>query len=173
MQSWKKPNLFKFNNLEVFKSKQLSLFDSKSQKIQKILRKNDSLKLYVCGITPYDSAHLGHAFTYLTFDSIIRVLNFIGQNTTYVQNVTDLDDPLFERARKMNKPWREIVEEQVQVYRNDMSALNVIPPDYFVGVEENIDLVISEIESINNYSYQLNEKTYFKKQKNLNSSLVS
>jgi len=173
MQSWKKPNLFKFNNSEVFKSKQLSLFDSKSQKIQKILRKNDSLKLYVCGITPYDSAHLGHAFTYLTFDSIIRVLNFIGQNTTYVQNVTDLDDPLFERARKINKPWREIVEEQVQVYRNDMSALNVIPPDYFVGVEENIDLVISEIESINNYSYQLNEKTYFKKQKNLNSSLVS
>lgn len=173
MHSWKKPNLFNIKSAYEYKDRQIILLDSKSQKLQKISRKIEPLKLYVCGITPYDSAHLGHAFTYLTFDSIIRVLNFIGQKITYVQNVTDLDDPLFERARKINKPWREIVEEQVQIYRNDMSALNVIPPDFFVGVEENIDQVIKEIESINKYSYQLNDKTYFKKQYSLNSSLVS
>ena len=173
MQSWNRPNLLENLSVDVFKNMQLSLYDSKTQKIFKIPRKNETLKLYVCGITPYDSAHLGHAFTYLTFDSIIRVLNFIGQKTTYAQNVTDLDDPLFERARSTNKSWRQIVNEQVQIYRNDMSALNVIPPDFFVGVEENIDLVIREISDIKDFSYQLNDKTYFKKQKNFNSSLVS
>lgn len=173
MQSWNKPNLFDFNFVNVFQNKQIQLFDSISQEITIIPRKSDALKLYVCGITPYDSAHLGHAFTYVAFDSIIRVLNFIGQKTLYAQNVTDLDDPLFERARSTNKPWREIVTEQVQIYRNDMTALNVMPPDYFVGVEENINLVIDEIDKVKDFSYQLNDKTYFKKQKSLNSKLVS
>lgn len=173
MQSWNKPNLFDFNFVNVFQNKQIQLFDSISQEITIIPRKSAALKLYVCGITPYDSAHLGHAFTYVAFDSIIRVLNFIGQKTLYAQNVTDLDDPLFERARSTNKPWREIVTEQVQIYRNDMTALNVISPDYFVGVEENINLVIDEIEKVKDFSYQLNDKTYFKKQKSLNSKLVS
>lgn len=173
MQSWNKPNLFDFNFVNVFQNKQIQLFDSISQEITIIPRKSAALKLYVCGITPYDSAHLGHAFTYVAFDSIIRVLNFIGQKTLYAQNVTDLDDPLFERARSTNKPWREIVTEQVQIYRNDMTALNVIPPDYFVGVEENINLVIDEIDKVKDFSYQLNDKTYFKKQKSLNSKLVS
>ena len=173
MKSWNKPELVDFNFHKNYEQKQLNLFDSRSQKTTKIPRKSDDLKLYVCGITPYDSAHLGHAFTYVTFDSIIRILNFIGQKTTYAQNVTDLDDPLFERARSINKPWREIVTEQVEIYRKDMTALNVIPPDFFVGVEENIDLVINEIDEIKDYSYQLDDKTYFKKPTNLNSRLVS
>lgn len=173
MKSWNKPELVHFNFHKNYEKKQLNLFDSRSQKTTIISRKSDDLKLYVCGITPYDSAHLGHAFTYVTFDSIIRILNFIGQKTTYAQNVTDLDDPLFERARSINKPWREIVTEQVEIYRKDMTALNVIPPDFFVGVEENIDLVINEIDEIKDYSYQLDDKTYFKKPTNLNSRLVS
>lgn len=173
MKSWNKPELVDFNFYKNYELKQLNLFDSRSQKTTKIPRKSDDLKLYVCGITPYDSAHLGHAFTYVTFDSIIRILNFIGQKTTYAQNVTDLDDPLFERARSTNKPWREIVTEQVEIYRKDMTALNVIPPDFFVGVEENINLVIQEIDEIKDFSYQLDDKTYFKKQTNLNSRLVA
>jgi L-cysteine:1D-myo-inositol 2-amino-2-deoxy-alpha-D-glucopyranoside ligase len=173
MQSWNKPNLMQIPKIPDLKNKELNLYDSKKQEVTLLPRQNDSIKIYVCGITPYDSAHLGHAFTYLTFDSIIRVLNFIGQKVLYVQNVTDLDDPLFERARKTNRPWREIVEEQVQIYRNDMSALNVIPPDHFVGVEENIELIINEIDNIKNYSYQLKDKTYFKKQEELNSLLVA
>ena len=173
MKSWNKPELVDFNFHKNYEQKQLNLFDSRTQKTTKIPRKSDDLKLYVCGITPYDSAHLGHAFTYVTFDSIIRILNFIGQKTTYAQNVTDLDDPLFERARSTNKPWREIVTEQVEIYRKDMTALNVIPPDFFVGVEENINLVIQEIDEIKDFSYQLDDKTYFKKQTNLNSRLVA
>ena len=173
MKSWNKPELVDFNFHKNYEQKQLNLFDSRRQKTTKIPRKSDDLKLYVCGITPYDSAHLGHAFTYVTFDSIIRILNFIGQKTTYAQNVTDLDDPLFDRARSTNKPWREIVTEQVEIYRQDMTSLNVIPPDFFVGVEENINLVIQEIDEIKDFSYQLDDKTYFKKQSNLNSRLVS
>ncbi len=173
MKSWNKPELVDFNFYKNYELKQLNLFDSRRQKTTKIPRKSDELKLYVCGITPYDSAHLGHAFTYVTFDSIIRILNFIGQKTTYAQNITDLDDPLFERARSTNRSWREIVTEQVEIYRQDMTALNVIPPDFFVGVEENINLVIQEIDEIKDFSYQLDDKTYFKKQSNLNSRLVS
>jgi len=173
MQSWNKPNLMQIPKLPDLKNKELRLFDSKKQEITLLPRQNDSIKIYVCGITPYDSAHLGHAFTYLTFDSIIRALNLIGQKVLYVQNVTDLDDPLFERARKTNRPWRAIVEEQVQIYRNDMSALKVIPPDHFVGVEENIELIINEIDNIKDYSYKLKDKTYFKKQQELNSLLVA
>ncbi|MFM1825560.1 MAG: hypothetical protein RLZZ37_195 [Actinomycetota bacterium] len=172
MQSWMKPKFYKVQNQENYLQKQLRLYESSNQKITSILRKSEPLKLYVCGITPYDSAHLGHAFTYVTFDSIIRVLNFIGQDTIYAQNVTDLDDPLFERARLSNQPWREIVKEQVEIYRNDMRALNVIPPDFFVGVEENIDLIIQEIDQIKDHSYRLNDKTYFKKQSNFNSHLA-
>ena len=173
MKSWNKPELVDFNFHKNYEQKRLNLFDSRTQKTTKIPRKSDDLKLYVCGITPYDSAHLGHAFTYVTFDSIIRILNFIGQKTTYAQNVTDLDDPLFERARSTNRSWREIVTEQVEIYRKDMTALNVIPPDFFVGVEENINLVIQEIDEIKDFSYQLDDKTYFKKQTNLNSRLVA
>lgn len=173
MKSWNKPELVDFNFHKNYEQKRLNLFDSRTQKTTKIPRKSDDLKLYVCGITPYDSAHLGHAFTYVTFDSIIRILNFIGQKTTYAQNVTDLDDPLFDRARSTNKPWREIVTEQVEIYRQDMTSLNVIPPDFFVGVEENINLVIQEIDEIKDFSYQLDDKTYFKKQTNLNSRLVA
>ena len=79
MQSWNKPNLMQIPKIPDLKTKELSLYDSKKQEVTLLPRQNDSIKIYVCGITPYDSAHLGHAFTYLTFDSIIRVLNFIGQ----------------------------------------------------------------------------------------------
>ncbi len=172
MQSWGKPyisnNLINENNFK----KELRLFNSKTKTIEPVSRKNDSLKIYVCGITPYDSAHLGHAFTYITFDSIIRLLMCIGQKSIYAQNVTDLDDPLFEKARSSNQNWRDIVNHQLEIYRKDMQAMNVIPPNLFVGVEENIQLIIEEIESIRNYSYELNSNLYFSKNVEKNSDLV-
>ena len=77
------------------------MFDSKSQQNNEIGRNGKKVQIYVCGITPYDYAHLGHAFTYLTFDLVIRALNFIGRETNYVQNITDIDAPLFERSRNI------------------------------------------------------------------------
>jgi L-cysteine:1D-myo-inositol 2-amino-2-deoxy-alpha-D-glucopyranoside ligase len=140
------------------------MFDSKSQQNNEIGRNGKKVQIYVCGITPYDSAHLGHAFTYLTFDLVIRALNFIGRETNYVQNITDIDDPLFERARISGINWQSIVDSQMDIYRADMSALKILPPDHFVGVMENMDLIISRIgETISkDLSYQIGTEWYFK-----------
>jgi L-cysteine:1D-myo-inositol 2-amino-2-deoxy-alpha-D-glucopyranoside ligase len=140
------------------------MFDSKSQQNNEIGRNGKKVQIYVCGITPYDSAHLGHAFTYLTFDLVIRALNFIGRETNYVQNITDIDDPLFERARVSGTNWQSIVDSQMDIYRADMSALKILPPDHFVGVMENMDLIISRIgETISkDLSYQIGTEWYFK-----------
>ena len=151
------------------------MFDSKSQQNNEIGRNGKKVQIYVCGITPYDSAHLGHAFTYLTFDLVIRTLNFIGRDTNYVQNITDIDDPLFERARISGTNWQSIVNSQMDIYRTDMSALNILPPDHFVGVMENMDLIISRIgETISNdLSYQIGTEWYFKTDSENLSKLVA
>jgi L-cysteine:1D-myo-inositol 2-amino-2-deoxy-alpha-D-glucopyranoside ligase len=151
------------------------MFDSKSQQNIAIGRNGKKVQIYVCGITPYDSAHLGHAFTYLTFDLVIRALNFIGRETNYVQNITDIDDPLFERARISGTNWQSIVDSQMDIYRTDMTALNILPPDHFVGVMENMELIISRIgETISkDLSYQLGTEWYFKTESENLSKLVA
>ncbi|MFC5379653.1 cysteine--1-D-myo-inosityl 2-amino-2-deoxy-alpha-D-glucopyranoside ligase [Aquipuribacter nitratireducens] len=97
--------------------------------------------LYVCGITPYDAAHLGHAATYVAFDLLVRSWLDAGLDVTYVQNVTDVDDPLLERAAQTGVDWQELAESQLDVYRDDMAALAVLPPDALVGVTEVVDEV--------------------------------
>jgi L-cysteine:1D-myo-inositol 2-amino-2-deoxy-alpha-D-glucopyranoside ligase len=151
------------------------MFDSKSQQNNEIGRNGKKVQIYVCGITPYDSAHLGHAFTYLTFDLVIRALNFMGRETNYVQNITDIDDPLFERARISGTNWQSIVDSQMDIYRTDMSALNILPPDHFVGVMENMELIISRIgDTISkDLSYQIGTEWYFKTDSENLSKLVS
>jgi L-cysteine:1D-myo-inositol 2-amino-2-deoxy-alpha-D-glucopyranoside ligase len=151
------------------------MFDSRLQQSNEIGRNGKKVQIYVCGITPYDSAHLGHAFTYLTFDLVIRALNFIGRETNYVQNITDIDDPLFERARISGTNWQSIVDSQMDIYRTDMSALNILPPDHFVGVMENMELIISRIgETISkDLSYQIGTEWYFKTDSENLSKLVA
>ncbi|MFC3687627.1 cysteine--1-D-myo-inosityl 2-amino-2-deoxy-alpha-D-glucopyranoside ligase [Aquipuribacter hungaricus] len=92
--------------------------------------------LYVCGITPYDAAHLGHASTYVAFDLLHRAWLDAGHEVRYVQNVTDVDDPLLERATATGVRWQDLAEQQTDVFRDDMGALAVIPPHAFVGVTE-------------------------------------
>ena len=93
-------------------------------------------RLYVCGITPYDATHLGHAATYVAFDLVVRVLRDNGHDVHYTQNVTDVDDPLLERAARDGVDWRDLAVAQADLYREDMTALQVIPPQDFVGVVE-------------------------------------
>ena len=97
--------------------------------------------IYVCGITPYDATHLGHAATYLAFDTLIRVWLDAGFEVRYVQNVTDIDDPLLERAARDGVPWRDLAASQIELFRGDMEKLGIIPPDEYVAVTE----VISEV----------------------------
>ncbi|SMH38539.1 L-cysteine:1D-myo-inositol 2-amino-2-deoxy-alpha-D-glucopyranoside ligase [Rathayibacter oskolensis] len=95
-------------------------------------------RLYVCGITPYDATHLGHASTYLAFDTVQRVWLDAGLTVDYAQNVTDVDDPLLERATATGVDWRALAEEQVELFRGDMAALRILPPAHYVGVTETI-----------------------------------
>ncbi len=105
-------------------------------------------RLYVCGITPYDATHLGHANTYIGFDLLNRAWRLAGHEVTYVQNVTDVDDPLLERATKVGVDWIELAERETELYRQDMQALRVLPPDAYVGAVESIPIVIALIERL-------------------------
>ncbi len=104
--------------------------------------------MYVCGITPYDATHLGHAATYLTFDLIHRQLLANGLRVHYVQNVTDVDDPLFERAERDGVDWRDLGARQVDLFRSDMELLGVIPPREYVGAMESVGEVIEMVASL-------------------------
>lgn len=104
--------------------------------------------LYVCGITPYDATHMGHAATYITFDLLNRVWRDAGMRVQYVQNVTDIDDPLLERADALGIDWQDLAEEQTDLYRQDMTALNVLAPDHFVGAVESIEWLVPAVESL-------------------------
>lgn len=126
---------------------QLRLYDSADRQIRPVVP-GETATMYVCGITPYDATHLGHAATYLTFDLIQRVWRDNGHVVRYVQNVTDVDDPLFERADRDGIDWRELGDRETQLFREDMTALRVIPPSDYVAATEAIDEVIELVEKM-------------------------
>ena len=105
-------------------------------------------RLYACGITPYDAAHLGHAFTYVAVDLLNRVWRDAGLDVDYAQNVTDVDDPLLERAADTGVDWRALAEAQTDLFRADMAALRVWPPSVYRGVVESLDLVVGRIADL-------------------------
>lgn len=102
--------------------------------------------LYVCGITPYDATHMGHAATYVAFDLLNRLWRDAGLDVTYVQNVTDVDDPLLERATATGVDWRDLAREQTDLFRGDMEALNVVPPKHYIGAVESVDWIVPVVE---------------------------
>jgi L-cysteine:1D-myo-inositol 2-amino-2-deoxy-alpha-D-glucopyranoside ligase len=119
--------------------------------------------MYVCGITPYDATHIGHAATYVTFDLVHRVWLDAGHDVKYVQNVTDVDDPLLERAQRDGEDWRELAERETALFREDMSALAVIPPREYVGAVESIPDVVDAIRRLREQgaAYDVQGDTYF------------
>ena len=102
-------------------------------------------RMYVCGITPYDATHIGHANTYVAFDLLNRIWRDAGLVVEYVQNVTDVDDPLLKRAADTGVDWQDLARDQTALYCDDMAALNVLPPEHFIGAAESVDLVIELI----------------------------
>jgi L-cysteine:1D-myo-inositol 2-amino-2-deoxy-alpha-D-glucopyranoside ligase len=120
-------------------------------------------RLYVCGITPYDATHMGHAATYLAFDLLNRAWRAAGHEVTFVQNVTDVDDPLLERAEKVKVDWVELAERETELFRHDMEALRVLAPDHYIGAVESIPLVIDLIVRLQEAGaiYQVDSDLYF------------
>jgi L-cysteine:1D-myo-inositol 2-amino-2-deoxy-alpha-D-glucopyranoside ligase len=104
--------------------------------------------MYVCGITPYDATHLGHAATYIGFDLLNRVWRDAGVDVSYVQNVTDVDDPLLERAAATGETWQHLATREIALFHADMTALRVLPPLHYVGVVESIPVVAALIQKM-------------------------
>jgi L-cysteine:1D-myo-inositol 2-amino-2-deoxy-alpha-D-glucopyranoside ligase len=119
--------------------------------------------IYVCGITPYDSTHIGHAATYIAYDTLIRLWLDAGLDVVYVQNSTDVDDPLLERALARKMDWRELAADQTDRFRTDMAALRVIPPDHYLAVTERIDEISAAVKVLldRDIAYALDGDYYF------------
>ncbi|HEY5821955.1 MAG TPA: cysteine--1-D-myo-inosityl 2-amino-2-deoxy-alpha-D-glucopyranoside ligase [Propionibacteriaceae bacterium] len=126
----------------------IQAFDTARRAVVTVGPESGTARLYVCGITPYDATHLGHANTYVAFDLLNRIWRDAGLEVDYVQNVTDIDDPLLERAAATGVEWTEIAEQQTQLFREDMTALNVLPPKHYIGAVESIPLVTELIQTL-------------------------
>ncbi len=120
----------------------LRLFDTAREGLVDIRPGQKTARMYVCGITPYDATHVGHANTYMVFDLLHRLWLDQGLDVNYVQNVTDVDDPLLERAASIGVDWQALAEEEVELFRNDMTALNVLPPRHYVGAVESMPSIV-------------------------------
>lgn len=143
MQSWSPPNVPDLPG----KGPELRLYDSADRQVRPVAS-GDTATMYVCGITPYDATHLGHAATYLTFDLVYRSWLDSGRRVQYVQNVTDVDDPLFERAGRDGIDWRDLGAREIQLFREDMAALRVLPPHEYVAATDAIAEVVEVVEKL-------------------------
>ncbi|NDK89370.1 cysteine--1-D-myo-inosityl 2-amino-2-deoxy-alpha-D-glucopyranoside ligase [Gordonia desulfuricans] len=143
MQSWPDPAL----PVVPGAGPALRLYDTSARQVRPVTP-GTTATMYVCGITPYDATHLGHAATYLTFDMVNRVLRDAGHDVHYVQNITDVDDPLFERADRDGVDWRELGSSQIQLFRDDMTALRVLPPRDYIGAMESVGEVVEMVEKL-------------------------
>ncbi|MGC4941436.1 cysteine--1-D-myo-inosityl 2-amino-2-deoxy-alpha-D-glucopyranoside ligase [Kribbella sp. DT2] len=145
-------------------ARRLRLYDTASGGPVEVPPGDDgTARMYVCGITPYDATHMGHAATYVTFDLINRLWRDAGYGVHYTQNITDVDDPLLERATATGVEWTDLAEQEIQLFRDDMTALRVIPPQEYVGVVESIDLVSDAIADLQRAGavYSVDEDLYF------------
>ncbi len=152
----------------------LSLYDTAS-KSARATSPEATARLYVCGITPYDATHLGHAATYIAFDLVQRVWMDAGHTVHYVQNVTDVDDPLLERAVATGQDWSELARAETALFRDDMTALGVLPPREYIGAVESIPLVVTRIDELlaSGAAYRVDGDIYFSTSEDADFGFVS
>jgi len=161
MKSW--PEVYIPTIDSKFDTPNLQLFNSHSRKIEKLPSKK-TFRMYVCGITPYDSTHLGHAATYLSFDLINRYLRAMKSEVLFVENITDIDDPLLVRAARDGINWQDLADSQIELFRSDMTSLRVLPPKFYIGAVEAIGLVTTKIEELKSAGaiYPVEKDLYFR-----------
>lgn len=124
-----------------------AIFDTRTQQVEQLPRQ-ERASLYVCGITPYDATHMGHAATYVAFDVLHRAWLDADVAVDYVQNVTDVDDPLLERAERDGVDWRDLAADQIELFRTDMTALNVLAPAHYTGATESVEWIVPAVEDL-------------------------
>lgn len=158
MNAWPSISITPIKNLNF---PQLKIKDSHKGEVA--VNSNATFRMYVCGITPYDATHLGHAATYLAFDLINRYQFLSGLNVHFVENITDVDDPLLVRATRDNLDWQDLANQQIELFKSDMSALRVIPPKDFIKVTESLPIIENFIKKLdsNGYLYSIQGDYYF------------
>ena len=158
MHSW--PMVF-LPPLDDYQFSHLNLVDSSKGLIK--IPDSENFSIYVCGITPYDSTHLGHAATYLAFDLINRYQFLSKHQVKFIENVTDIDDPLLERAKRDNLEWQTLAQDQIDLFKSDMSALRILPPEKLVKVTDSFDLIEKFITQLSErgFLYKVEEDYYF------------
>jgi L-cysteine:1D-myo-inositol 2-amino-2-deoxy-alpha-D-glucopyranoside ligase len=141
----------------------MNLYNSATQSVEPLTVSDNHVGLYVCGVTPYDTTHAGHAFTFLTFDILVRYLRSTGLDVTYVQNVTDIDDDILRKSKELGVPWDELGRSETEKYLSDMRALNALPFDHYLRATETVPLMVSLIESLvdGDHAYEANGSVYF------------
>src|SRR5579884_1217015 len=142
----------------------LRLFNTITQTIEEFVPQDKNrVRIYVCGVTPYDTTHLGHAFTYISFDNLIRYLEFLGDTVFYVQNVTNIDDDILRKARELHMAWDELGNRETQHFLNDMDALNWRRPDVYARATDEIPYMLEIIQNLleRGYAYENGGNVYF------------
>ncbi|WP_035851211.1 cysteine--1-D-myo-inosityl 2-amino-2-deoxy-alpha-D-glucopyranoside ligase [Kitasatospora azatica] len=141
----------------------LRIHDTATGGIREVVPQGDTARLYVCGITPYDATHLGHAATYNTFDLVQRVWRDAGHDVLYVQNVTDVDDPLLARAVETGQDWTALAERETALFREDMTALRILPPAHYIGAVESIPWIVPLVKKLlaSGAAYELDGDIYY------------
>jgi L-cysteine:1D-myo-inositol 2-amino-2-deoxy-alpha-D-glucopyranoside ligase len=142
----------------------LRLHNSLTDRREILTVRDNHVGVYVCGITPYDASHLGHAFTYVHFDVLIRYLRHLGYRVTYVQNLTDIDDDILQKAAELGTDWRTLGEQVADQFLDDMYWIGNLYPDAYPRATDLIPDMISLIEELLRlgWAYQKNGSVYFK-----------
>ncbi|MGN6473849.1 MAG: cysteine--1-D-myo-inosityl 2-amino-2-deoxy-alpha-D-glucopyranoside ligase [Mycobacteriales bacterium] len=164
MRSWDSPVVPELAGLGIASDdRPVEIRDTATTALKRIGEGKDLITLYVCGITPYDATHLGHAATYLLFDELQRVCRDAGTGVRYVQNVTDVDDPLLERAAQTGEDWTGLAEREIDLFRADMAALRILAPAEYVGAVEAIPDIAEAIAQLRERgaAYDVDGDIYF------------
>src|SRR3989344_359101 len=142
----------------------MRLYNSLSRKIEVFRpRENKRVTMYVCGITPYDTTHLGHAFTYVSFDALFRYLQYKGYKVVYTQNVTDIDDDILKRAKETGQNWKELGDFWTKKFLNDLKSLNVLMPTHYVKATDSIPKILGITKELikMGFAYENKGNVYF------------
>ena len=160
MRAWQSPEVPAIDGCGT--APEIDLYDTSSSSVRPV-RPDGPARMYVCGITPYDATHIGHAATYVAFDLLNRAWRDAGHEVQYVQNVTDVDDPLLERAAATGVDWEELAEKETELFREDMAALRVLAPDEYIGAVESIPLVVEVVQQLRDrgFVYEVDGDLYF------------
>src|SRR5258706_1191907 len=126
----------------------MKLYNTLTQELEPVTSDDGIFRMYVCGVTPYDTTHLGHAFTYVCFDVLARYLEFMGYKTQTVENVTDIDDDILKRAGQVGLAWDELVRREVGKFQADMQALNVRPTDHYPYATQEVPTIIEIVQGL-------------------------